>query len=244
MATNIKYNTLFVASCHPCNSRNSRSYLCGILSSTPSTFSTHRMSLDIIGPRVPTHEGLSFMSWYSYRWILVMINNFTKRLVAVPLRDRKSPALIEAFTDHWLSESYACIEVFANRAPEMWGTEFRELLHKYGSKFIPGPLHHSQTQGFEERAKPDHSGFYCQKLERQCRQMVKVPQTSCSSVPAYSIRFNWTHSVLHDALLRTTHSNAKRSYSACLRGPPHQGLCLQSQVKYAGRLVFCRIGAI
>ncbi len=41
---------------------------------------------------------------------------------------------------------------FADRAPELWTTQFRKLMADYGSVFIPGPPHHSQTQGFVERA--------------------------------------------------------------------------------------------
>lgn len=64
----IKEVSMFVASCHLCNSRNSKSYLQGLLSSTPANSPAHRMSLGIIGPRIPTAQG--------YRWILVMLNHF------------------------------------------------------------------------------------------------------------------------------------------------------------------------
>lgn len=127
--------TLFVGSCHPCNSRNSKSYLQGLLSSTPATSPTHRMSFDSIGPRTTMPEG--------FRWILVMINHFTKWLVAVPVRDRTSRTIINSFKGHWISESYAYKQVFADRAPELWTAEFRKLMCEYGSTFIPGPPHHS-----------------------------------------------------------------------------------------------------
>lgn len=149
--------TQYIASCHPCNSRNARLYLHGVLRSTSATSATHRMSIDLIGPRPITPEG--------YRWIMVIVNHFTKWITAVPLKDRTTNTLVRAVDDFWLSEGYACSEVYADRAPELWTTEFKSLLARYGSKFVPGPPHHSESQGHVERANRTVQDGIAKRLE-------------------------------------------------------------------------------
>lgn len=65
-----KDDTLYVASCHACNSRNSCSYLQGILNVLPARSPTHLMSTDLTGLRPITVE--------AYRWIFGYCQPFYK----------------------------------------------------------------------------------------------------------------------------------------------------------------------
>lgn len=123
--------SLHVSSCHPSNRQSSKSYLYGPLSSKPATSPSHRMSLDTIGLRTTDSEG--------YQWILVMINHFKNWIVAVPMREHTCYAIIRAFKDQCLYESYSCTQAFADRARELSTPQFRELMTRYGSSFVPGP---------------------------------------------------------------------------------------------------------
>lgn len=102
----------------------------------------YRWSLDLAGELPETERG--------YKYVLVMIEHFSKWIILVPLKEKRSAKIRDAFMYHVLSVFGACVEVLTDQGTEFQG-DFQELLEESFIDHRVTSRDHPQADGLAER---------------------------------------------------------------------------------------------
>ena len=109
----------------------------------PATEPLAEVAMDILGPLIATPRG--------NRFILVIVDRFTKLTQAIPLPSKSAYCIGRAFTTHWVFKYGIPKTVLTDNAEEFTGSFLTEVHHIVGCKGITTTTYHPQTNGQTER---------------------------------------------------------------------------------------------
>ena len=115
----------------------------------------YRWGIDFAGPLPLSTRG--------HKYVLVMVEHFSKHIVLVPTKDKEPETVAEAFTEQVLTVFGACAEVVTDRGGEFGGT-FQDLLDRSLIDHRATSAHHPQANGLSERIV----GVVKQALRKWC----------------------------------------------------------------------------
>jgi hypothetical protein len=102
----------------------------------------YRWHVDLAGPLPPTPTG--------HTYVMICVEAFTKWVEAVPIPDKNSSTVADAFLFHVLSRVGACAEVVTDQGKEFQG-DFEDLLVQNGMDHRTTSHDHPQADGLAER---------------------------------------------------------------------------------------------
>ncbi|CAH8628181.1 unnamed protein product [Schistosoma guineensis] len=102
-----------------------------------------RVGIDIMGPLTTTKNG--------NRYILVMVDYFTKWCEAVPLPQQDAPTVARAFIDHWVSRYGAPVSLHSDQGPAFESHLITEICRLLGIKKTHTTAYHPEGNGLVER---------------------------------------------------------------------------------------------
>lgn len=103
------------------------------------------ITVDLIGPLPRSNRG--------YKFILVIIDSFSKFTVAIPLRNSTASFVCKAIEDHWLLIFGQPKRLICDNGVQFRGNEFRELMATYGIKLSFTANYHPQANPTERANK-------------------------------------------------------------------------------------------
>jgi hypothetical protein len=112
------------------------------LQSLPIKSLFYRWGLDFAGPLPESSSG--------NRYVLVMVEHFSKTVVLVPTKDKEPGTVAAAFTREVLTRYGACAEVVTNRGGEFGGA-FQACLDAALIDHRSTSAYHPQANGLSER---------------------------------------------------------------------------------------------
>eukprot|EP00873_Tetraselmis_striata_P014072 jgi/Tetstr1/434336/TSEL_023442.t1 len=102
----------------------------------------YRFSVDSAGPLPTSSEG--------HKYVIVIMEHFSKWIEPVPVRDLEAPTTAKAFHERVLAHYGAPVEVVTDNGIEYQGA-FREQLERHGIQPLDIPPRHPQANGMAER---------------------------------------------------------------------------------------------
>ena len=100
------------------------------------------INIDIVGP-FPTCAG--------YRYLLTIIDRFTRWLEAVPLQDQSAKSVVDALLSVWISRFGVPEKITSDQGRQFESSLFRELSKFLGCKANTTTAYHPQANGIIER---------------------------------------------------------------------------------------------
>uniref|UniRef100_A0ABD2XR19 RNA-directed DNA polymerase n=1 Tax=Trichogramma kaykai TaxID=54128 RepID=A0ABD2XR19_9HYME len=98
--------------------------------------------VDLVGP-LPIREG--------YRFILSIIDRFSRWPEAIPLRDSTAPTVTQAIFDHWISRYGTPSIITSDQGSQFEGSVFAEFTRLFGIQRIRTTSYHPSSNGMVER---------------------------------------------------------------------------------------------
>ena len=102
----------------------------------------YRFSVDSAGPFAPSKEG--------YKYVIVIVEHFSKWIELVPVRDLTSAATAQAFHERVLARYGAPVECVTDNGKE-YQDAFSSQLERHGIEQVEIPPGHPQSNGMAER---------------------------------------------------------------------------------------------
>eukprot|EP00873_Tetraselmis_striata_P014439 jgi/Tetstr1/434703/TSEL_002530.t1 len=102
----------------------------------------YRFSVDSAGPLPTSSEG--------HKYVIVIVESFSKWIELVPVRDLEASTTAKAFHERVLARYGAPVEVVTDNGTEYQGA-FREQLERHGIQPVDIPPGHPQANGMAER---------------------------------------------------------------------------------------------
>ena len=102
-----------------------------------------RVALDIIGPLPPTKQG--------HRFILTMVDPFSKWAEAIPLRTHTARSVATALLQHWAARYGVPKEILTDQGKEFESTLFQHLCTLLGMQKLRSSPYHPMGNGAIER---------------------------------------------------------------------------------------------
>eukprot|EP00873_Tetraselmis_striata_P002647 jgi/Tetstr1/422911/TSEL_013692.t1 len=102
----------------------------------------YRFSVDSAGPLPTSSEG--------HKYVIVIVEHFSKWIELVPVRDLEATTTAKAFHERVLARYGAPVEVVTDNGTEYQGA-FREQLERHGIQPVDIPPGHPQANGMAER---------------------------------------------------------------------------------------------
>eukprot|EP00873_Tetraselmis_striata_P018566 jgi/Tetstr1/438830/TSEL_027339.t1 len=102
----------------------------------------YRFSVDSAGPLPTSSEG--------HKYVIVIVEHFSKWIELVPVRDLEASTTAKAFHERVLARYGAPVEVVTDNGTEYQGA-FREQLERHGIQPVDIPPGHPQANGMAER---------------------------------------------------------------------------------------------
>nr|CAX83699.1 Gag-Pol polyprotein [Schistosoma japonicum] len=102
-----------------------------------------RVGIYIMGPLTTTKKG--------NRYILVMVDYFTKWCEAVPIPQQDAPTVSRAFIDHWVSRYGAPLALHSNQGPAFESHLIAEICKLLGIRKTHTTSYHQEGNGLVER---------------------------------------------------------------------------------------------
>ena len=134
----------YVAKCQVCNVHKGVTAVpLPVLRYPTPTYPWERVSMDILG-------GFS-MSVRGYRYLLVIVDAFTRYCELVPLRDKSAKSVANAFKERILDRHNAPSVLVTDNGTEFQNEILQELCRVYGIKKCNILTHHPASNGLSER---------------------------------------------------------------------------------------------
>ncbi|XP_026695294.2 uncharacterized protein LOC113475388 [Ciona intestinalis] len=102
----------------------------------------HSVHIDIAGP-LPCCEG--------YRYILLIIDRFTRYPIVVPMTDIRTDTVVHAFCFHWVANFGAPAQITTDRGAQFTSATWSDLAKFLGAKLIFTTSFHPMSDGMAER---------------------------------------------------------------------------------------------
>jgi len=116
-----------------------------------------KVFMDIAGP-LPTCRG--------YRWILAIVDSYSKFLVLVPLKDTDSRTVCDALFSNWISIFGPPVQLHSDRGRNFISNEMKNFCTMYGIKKTETSPYHPAGNGLCERMfRTVKDMLYCLKEE-------------------------------------------------------------------------------
>ena len=135
----IEFATEMNAACHTCTrmDRSPRKNK-GMFIDRESGAFNEKLVIDICGPFArPDLSGV--------RYILTMLDNFTKYLTVKPLLNKKAATIAEAFLEAWYFIHGPPLTIHMDNAKEFHGVEFSDLLRLLGVRQTFAPVYNPRS---------------------------------------------------------------------------------------------------
>ena len=126
MAKDVK---LWVRACLACAKRKTpRPKRAGLREVKQSTYPGQTIAIDIWGPMMESPEG--------NKWVLTMIDHFTKWPVAVPIPDHKAETIAKAILRHWVCEHGVPESIVSDQGRELISKGIQQMCDNLGTAKI------------------------------------------------------------------------------------------------------------
>ena len=110
----------WVKACLACRRRKTpRPLRAGITEAMLATYPNDTIAMDILGPFPVSENGK--------RWILTVIDTFTRWPVAIPIKDRSSATVAYAIYKHWVCEKGVPLKIVSDQAREFISKGVKQL---------------------------------------------------------------------------------------------------------------------
>ena len=146
---------------------------------------------------------------------LMVVDHFSKWVMAIPIRNKKSITIVNAFEKHILPfMPQVPIAILTDNGPEFIASEFNSFLSKYGIDHKLTTPYRPQSNGAVERVNRTIKGLL--------KSLVEKASAWANELPQAIITYNNTY-----------HSELKMSPAKFLLSQPHQASnnCLKNKVK-------------
>ena len=182
----------YCETCDPCTARKSSKSQRAPLGQLITGGPMEKVSLDILGPLPVTKNG--------NRYILVMVDEFTKWTEAVPVPNQEAATVAKAFVDEFISRFGAPLEVHTDQGRNFESNLFKEMCDLFR-------IHKTKTTSF----RPQANGT----VERFNRTLTSMLTAYCSKNQA-----KWDHYLAQVmmAYRSTTHSSTKQTPNMMVLG--------------------------
>ena len=168
----------FVKGCQVCDISNTAFNVSAkVLSPLPIRGMFYRWGVDLAGPFNPT-------STRGNKFVMIMVEHFSKLIVVVPLPDKQATTTASVFLEHVLSRFGCCAEVVTDQGTE-FAAEFEGLLRSQFIDHRTTSANHPQADGLAERA--------VQTIKRAIRKYVestKKPEAWDACLPWIALGYN------------------------------------------------------
>ncbi|CAF4317814.1 unnamed protein product, partial [Rotaria magnacalcarata] len=147
---------------------------------------------------------LSIPNWGRYKYIFLVVDHFSKRLAAWPLKDKSSQTVADALEKHILPTMIMPPKSFlSDNGLEFRGKPFQDMLRKYNIKPIHSASYHPEGHGAVER------------INRTEQQLLRL---NAKETP------NWPSILQHTVMCynQSQHESLKTSPAEFLMQNPHE----------------------
>ncbi len=136
--------TIYCRSCHECNTGNvsNNSKPCPLEQMETTTFFNQKVHLDLLGP-LPNSNG--------FKYLLVMIDSFSKWIELTPLRSKEMEEVSEAFFTNWICRHGVCVQLQSDQGKEFSNRLFAILCNRLSIRQGFSSVAHPQSNGLAER---------------------------------------------------------------------------------------------
>lgn len=138
----LKESRLYVQACETCQRRRGNTQKAPLESLSAAKFPMERVSADI------TDLGLSTKG---FRYVLSIIDHHSRFLQLIPLRNKTSATVTNAFLDHWVTLFGPPRYLLTDNGPEFTAGLFREVCHNLQVDHHFTIAYHPQSNGMIER---------------------------------------------------------------------------------------------
>lgn len=133
----------FVRACVDCqSSKVNRHTVAPFAAFDPPKSRFRHIHIDLVGPLPPANGN---------RYLLTVIDRFTRWPEAIPLPDMMAPTVAKALTSGWISRFGTPETITSDQGRQFESELFRELVHILGSHHIRTTAYHPQANGMVER---------------------------------------------------------------------------------------------
>ena len=140
MARDVKQ---WIQGCHPCQAMKNNHNVTRQPMHFPPTSRFSTVHVDIVGPLPPSHSGA--------RYLLTMIDHYTKWAEAVPLQDISAESCAREFFSTWVAR-YGIPEILVSDQGVQFESQlFKSLMQRLGIKRQRTTTYHPQSNGMVER---------------------------------------------------------------------------------------------
>ena len=121
--------TRWVRACLACRKRKTpRPLRSGVTHAALAKYPNETVAMDIVGPFPVSVNG--------NRYILTIIDTFTRWPVAIPIKDKSSATIAEAIYKYWICEKSVPLKIISDRAREFISKGVKQLASIMGTKMI------------------------------------------------------------------------------------------------------------
>ena len=134
----------WVRSCLSCSRRKaSRNWNLGLTEPTHAQHPFQVVGIDLVGKCLETSQG--------YKWILTIVDHFTRWPIAIPLPDRKATTIANALLTHLICEHGVPRKILSDQGQELIGSALSYLYKRWGIKPARTGGYNPQANGACER---------------------------------------------------------------------------------------------
>ena len=135
---------IYCRSCHDCNSTNypPHSRPSPLEQMDPITYFNQKVHLDLLGP-LPLSHG--------YRYLLVMVDSFSKWIELCPIQTKEMEEVSEAFFSTWICRHGVCTNINSDQGKEFLNRLFQKLSDRLSINHNFSSVAHPQSNGLAER---------------------------------------------------------------------------------------------
>ena len=135
---------IYCKSCHICHSNNNPAHKRPVPLESLKTVSyfNERVHIDLLGP-LPNDRGC--------RYLMVMIDAYSKLVELAPLPNKEMGTVSEAFLNNWISRHGICHQLNSDLGLEFKNEMFKILSNRLGISQVFSSVSHPQSNGLAER---------------------------------------------------------------------------------------------
>ena len=134
----------WIRSCSACSRRKTtRPMNSGLTNLTLATDSWETVGIDLVGPLPVTDDG--------YRWLLTIVDQFSRWPMAIPLRGRTSSEIAKALHDHLITQHGPPTTILSDRGRELISKAMQYLCQFWGVRKVATGGYNPTGNAFCER---------------------------------------------------------------------------------------------